>query len=117
MKSDSDDVAKEIGDNQINGPRVLLRNGNKSKDTKIVFWIVNKQDILKQFDENDSFLTVLMYLYSFYFCLNLTYPVESEIILGFFHECLEINSPVHFDKKRTTTYSKNVEKIRIKLKA
>ena len=56
-----------------------------------------------------------MNLYSFYFCLNIIYPIESEIILGFFHESLEINSPVQFEQRRSSTYNKNVQKLRAKI--
>ena len=111
---EKNDIDDQIKANEAKGPTIALERSNKNGDI-LGFKIINKGDIWQAFHKDESFISILKYLYSYYFVLKIPYPLKSEIILGFFHESLEIKLPVQFEKRRTATYNDNVIKLRNKL--
>ena len=59
-----------------------------------------------EFEKEETFTIILVYLFTYYSLLNIPYPESFEIVLVFLHEAFEINQPVHFKKQKNKTYSR-----------
>ncbi len=87
------------------------------KENKIAsMLLVRQQSILYTFEIEESFSNVIVYLFAFYFLFDIPYPEKYEIILGYFHELLEIPQPVVFTKAKSKTYSRILTEMKSSLK-
>ena len=98
----------QISTNTLKSPRIAVLKHN---DSLISISIINKADIWQTFDLTEKFTDILIYLFAYYSVFNLTYPVSHEIVLGFFHEAIELSQPVYFDKEKTSLYSKFLDSV------
>ena len=97
----------------IREPRIVLVFKEKKIES---MHLVRKDTILNTFEQSESLSNVFVYLYAYYFCLNIPYPEKFEIVLGFFHETLGILDQVVFTKSKSRTYSKLIVNLKSLLK-
>ena len=94
---------EDIKVNRQKEPRIAIERVNSIIEK---IYIISSTEIWQTYEASESILVILIYLYSYYFVVNISYPTCFEICLGFFHEAMQFNTPVHFDKKRSMTYLK-----------
>jgi hypothetical protein len=99
---------EELNKNDIREPRIVVIANDNKKDSIL---IVQNQTIINTFEKEESFTNILLYLYAFYFLLNIPYPEKFKIVFGFFHEALKIDQAVYFAKNKTLTYLQTISKL------
>ena len=80
-------------------PRIVIERELNSYNVK-KYYIATLENIWNTYEPTESLFVVIAELYAYYFLLNIVYSEVFEIILGFFHEALEIQTPVVFAKKK-----------------
>jgi hypothetical protein len=103
----------DLSKNEVKEPRIVIVKKERKIDSML---IVKSQTILTSFEKEESFSKILVYLFAFYFVLNIPYPENFEVVFGFFHEALSIEQPVHFKNTKTKTYSRLLVNLQKSLK-
>ena len=96
--------------NNSKAPRISFKREKNSYSID-KYYIVSLNKVWQSYEPTESLLSIIIHLYAYYFLLNISYTTSFEVILGFFHEALEIKTPVYFTIKKSVKYLNNLKEL------
>ena len=91
-------------------PRVIIKYNSE----KLVhnMYIYMNSSVLQSFDANESFVDVLLILFSYYFINKIQYPEIYQKILGIYDEMLNLTEIIVYEKKENVFHVKLLDQIK-----